>query len=103
MAPMQTRMFEQLFAHTMEMLKSQENLSHDQYDCFADYVDDSGSRWKRARSLLELCRQLAEEVDAAQEEFGELDDIDESDDESEDEEDSDFDESDTESVVGENV
>ena len=42
------------------------------------------------------------EVDAAQEEFGELDDIDESDDESE-SVDEDEEDSDAESVVGENV
>jgi uncharacterized protein (DUF1778 family) len=83
MAEAQDFMFNAIFEHAMTMLKDQESFSHDQYDSFNHYMADSTAHWKRVRSLLEMCRQMAEEIDVANEELEELEDDDsESDNES---------------------
>ncbi len=83
MAEAQNTMFTILFEQAMIMLKDQDSFSHDQYDSFDDYLDDSTAHWKRVRSLLEMCRHMAEEIDHADEELEELEELDDqSDDES---------------------
>ena len=76
MAETQNFMFNAIFEHAMTMLKDQESFSHDQYDSFNDYMVDSTAHWKRVRSLLEMCRQMAEEIDIANEDLEELEDED---------------------------
>jgi len=102
MADTQNLMFSTLFAQAMTMLKDLGSLSHDQYDSFDDYMTDTTTHWKRVRSLLEMCRELAEEIDSIEDDIDEIEELEDIDD---DEDDYDDDESvaDNTSVHGQNL
>lgn len=99
MAETQNVMFTTLFEHAMAMLRDQDSFSHDQYDSFQDYMEDSTAHWKRVRSLLDMCRQMAEEIDLADEDFDEIEELDDIEEEDSDDESV----ADNESVEGQNV
>ena len=99
MADTQNLMFTTLFEHAMTMLRDHDGFNHEQYESFSDYMDDSTAHWKRVRSLLDICRHMAEEIDLVNDEFNEIEDFDDIEEEDSDDESV----TDNETVEGQNV
>ena len=85
MASTQNTMFTALFEQAMVMLRDQASFTLDQYNNFDNYTTDSTNHWERTWNLLDMCRNMAEDIDCIENEYEDLDDIDEDEEDDEDE------------------